>query len=106
MGRRTQPFQKLYTGDSDLDRVQAEVAKALDNLQLDILEGELLESVALVTGQANEVAHKLGRKLTGWQVVRQRADARIWDQQDDNNRPELTVDLRSSANVTVDLWVF
>lgn len=70
-----------------------------------ILQGRLLEDVALTTGQANFVNHRLGR-TANYIVVRKSADARIWDQQSANNLQSKTLDLRCSANVTVSLWVF
>lgn len=65
----------------------------------------LLKNVSLSTG-SNNVNHKLGRKLQGWYIVRQRAAASIYDNQDNNQNPDLTLTLVSSADVTVDLVVF
>lgn len=65
----------------------------------------LLKSVALVTGD-NTINHLLGRKLQGWKVVRQRSSATLYDKQDANQMPNLTLVLNASANVTVDLEVF
>lgn len=65
----------------------------------------VLKSVSLLTG-TNTINHKLGRKLQGWKVVRQRAAASLYDNQDSNQKPELTLILIASANVTVDLEVF
>lgn len=67
--------------------------------------GVLLKSVRLING-TTQVNHLLGRKLQGWQIVRQRAAASIYDAQDANQTPELTLSLVSSALVTVDLFVF
>jgi len=69
------------------------------------LNTTFLQNIALVSG-ANSVNHKLGRKLQGWYVVRLRGAATIYDTQDKNNNPELTLSLVSSASVTVDLVVF
>ena len=65
----------------------------------------ILDSVPLVIG-ANSIDHLLGRKLVGWSIVRQRALASIYDTQDSNPRPALTLTLVSSAAVTVDIEVF
>ncbi len=65
----------------------------------------LLKNVALTTG-TNVVNHLLGRKLIGWNPVRVRALASIYDMQDTNQTPQLTLVLVSSANVTIDLQVF
>ena len=67
--------------------------------------GLLLKQVTLASGD-NVVNHLLGRELQGWMLVRQRSAADIYDLQDDNKRPALTLLLNSSAPVVVDLWVF
>lgn len=65
----------------------------------------ILKSVSLVTG-ANVVNHKLGQPLQGWIISRIRAAATIYDTQDTNQTPQLTLNLVASAPVVVDLVVF
>lgn len=69
------------------------------------LDSIILPSVSLGSG-ANVINHRLGRKLTGWRVARLRASATIYDTQDSNAHPELTLLLTSSAAVVCDLEVF
>jgi len=83
-----------------------------------LTQGQLLQSVPLVSG-SNPVNHKLQRKLIGWYVTRRRqfkvtgtpTAYDIYDTQDSNQTPELTLTLTSSQGtstnpVLVDLWVF
>lgn len=65
----------------------------------------ILKSVSLVTG-TNTVNHLLGRKLQGWKLTRQRAAASIYDNQDANQSPNLTLILVSDADVVVDIEVY
>lgn len=65
----------------------------------------VLPSVQLIVGTTT-INHRLGRKLQGWKIVRQRALASIYDVQDSNEMPELTLKLVSNAVVSVDLEVF
>lgn len=65
----------------------------------------ILKNVALTTG-ANTINHKLGRKLQGWSIIRIRSAATIYDTQDSNQSPDLTLTLNASANVNVDIEVF
>lgn len=65
----------------------------------------ILKNQSLVTG-TNVINHKLGRQLQGWFLVRQRAAASIYDTQDSNQMPQLTLTLESSAPVVVDIGVF
>jgi hypothetical protein len=70
-----------------------------------VSNGVLLKSVVLASGD-NTINHTLGRNLQGWVLVRVRAAATIYDKQDTNKMPELTLVLNASAAVTVDLYVF
>lgn len=89
-----------------LEMMQTKWASILDPLLgRQSLNLVILENVSLSTG-ANVVNHTLGRKLTGWRIVRIRALATIYDTQDSNSMPELTLLLTSSASVVVDLEVF
>lgn len=67
--------------------------------------GSVLKNVQLSTG-VNSIPHLLGVELQGWFIVRQRAAASIYDTQDQNQMPQLTLKLVSSAPVSVDLVVF
>jgi len=70
-----------------------------------LTNGILLKEVSLATG-ANVINHRLGRKLQGWILVRIRAASSIYDTQDTNQTPQLTLNLQSSASSVVDLYVF
>lgn len=70
-----------------------------------MLSGAVLKQVELSIG-INVVNHKLGRKLQGWFLVRQRGPANVYDTQDANNMPALTLTLTSDASVSVDIWVY
>ena len=65
----------------------------------------LLPNVSLASG-TNTINHRLGRKLVGWQISRIRASATVYDTQDSNPIPDLTLQLVASAAVVVDLLVW
>lgn len=69
------------------------------------LKTVLLKDVALISG-TNVINHKLSRPLQGWSTARVRASATIYDLQDSNQTPQLTLVLVASAPVTIDLVVF
>lgn len=54
----------------------------------------------------NTINHLLGRTLQGYRIIRQRAAASIHDEQDDNQMPQLTLVLVSTASVVIDLEIF
>lgn len=97
----------IYQSDSTtLSMLQTNWAKELNPvLAFPLNSGLILSQVALTTG-ANVVNHKLARKLQGWFIVRQRSAGTAYDTQDSNQTPALTLNLTSSANMTVDLVVF
>lgn len=74
----------------------------LGNPSLDSL---ILENVSLNNG-TNVINHTLGRKLQGWRIIRIGGAATIYDQQDSNQTPSLTLVLVSNAAVVVSLEVF
>jgi hypothetical protein len=88
--------------DAAQDRWASIIGPLLDNPSLNSI---ILKNVSLATG-SNVVNHKLGRNLQGWKPTRIRSAATIYDQQDTNQTPNLTLILVSSAPVVVDLEVF
>lgn len=97
---------RVQSKNTELNQVQDNIQRALAPLLGNqVLLGVLLAGIVLKAG-VNSVNHTLGRKLTGWTIVRQRAEAQLWDTQDSNPTPNLTLSLNSTAAVTVDLYVF
>lgn len=64
-----------------------------------------LKNVSLAAG-SNTVNHRLGRKLVGWISTRLRANVTVYDTQDSNPNPQLTLTLEASGPVVIDLVVF
>lgn len=92
--------------DRDFQLMQSRWAALLNPLLASpFASSGLLKGIVLTTG-ANTVNHLLGRPLQGWFIVRQRAQASIYDTQDSNPKPGLTLTLVSDANATVDIYVF
>ncbi len=97
---------KFQTDSRDLMLLQTDwIAKINPILANPLNAPSILKNVRLTTG-ANVINHLLGHKLQGWFIVRQRSAGTVYDTQDSNQMPELTLQLTSSANVTVDLAVF
>lgn len=98
---------KFKSDDQSLTLMQSAWATQLDPvLKLPLSTSVLLKSVELVVG-ANSVNHKLGRKLVGYFITRMRTlHSDIYDTQDSNRTPDLTLLLNSSAAVVVDILVF
>lgn len=97
----------IYQSDSkELSMMQTNWARQLDPvIAFPVTSGLILASVTLAVG-SNTVNHRLGRKLQGWCLVRQRGAAAVYDTQDSNQHTDLTLLLTSSAGVVVDILVF
>ena len=96
---------RISPNDYELSRVQDLLGDAVDLLGgKEIIDGRQIDDVALATGTANTVTHGLGRNLRGYIVTRRNADCRVWN--DTSTSPSKTLLLRTSATVTVSLWVY
>lgn len=97
----------IFKSDSqEMDLMQTKWAQQLNPvLSNPMMAGSLIRNVGLSVG-ANEVNHKLGRKLQGYIITMQRGPAQVYSTQEFNNIPNLTLTLVSDADVLVDLWVF
>lgn len=98
---------KFQAEDQAMNLLQTSWAQQLDPvIRQPLTQGTLLKDVQLASGN-NVVNHKLGRKLQGWIITRYRgAAASVYDTQDNNPTPALTLTLNSSASVVVDIYVF
>jgi hypothetical protein len=74
-------------------------------LQNPLNQASILKNISLSAG-ANIVPHMLGAALQGWYIIRQRAPSQIYDTQDSNPTPAITLTLQASTPVVVDLAVF
>lgn len=90
-----------------MDQMQTLWASILNTfINKPALQVDILKNVSLVSG-ANIINHKLGRSLQGWYPTRFHGSfAEIYDTQDTNQTPQLTLNLNASANVIIDLVVF
>lgn len=100
-----QSFKKVGGLEESTAKFQENVSASLDTLNnLPILDGVLLQNIQLVSGQPNEVAHLLGRNYRGFLVVDSSADSRFWSAA--STFRARFIDIRCSANTTVNLWIF
>lgn len=99
-------IKRINVNDRIINMIQDNISDVVDHIATkDIIFGEVIQKVSLTTG-SNTISHRLGRTLIGWFIIRQRSSASVYDLQDSNANPELFLKLQSSANVTVDLYVF
>ena len=70
------------------------------------LDSFLLEDLVLTTGAANFVKHKLNRKVRGWFICKQNANAVIWEDETEDADEYTEIALKCSANITITLVVY
>lgn len=109
-------LRRVRSQDNTLRQLQDasdNVFKAITSKR--ILDGNLIEDIVITGGEPKTIDHLLGRKLTGWILVRKNLEVDVWDSQSDNPTPSATLVLNSTDNsadpmleneVTISLWVF
>lgn len=99
-------FSKINLKEYESSRLQDAVAEALGDIQnRDIVYGQMIKSVALKAGQDNFIAHKLGVNFQFFLVTRKSAAADIYEVDPTTYNNKLFLGLRTSADVTISLWV-
>lgn len=96
----------MHSASKEMSQMQTQWSTQINPLLRNkLLQGFILQNVQLSVGN-NAINHRLGRDLEGYIIVRQRGPASIYDMQDSNAMPALTLVLNSSAAVSVDIYVF
>lgn len=95
----------FQTDDNGLQLLQDRWAAIIDPvLKLPQNSSVILKNVVL--SSSAEINHTLGRPLQGWQIIRQRGKADIFDRQETNTLPDKTLLLSASSGISVDILVF
>lgn len=113
-----QKLQKLYISPDDIKEPK-DLARVINSLQANIQDSIdpmaqkiqndsiILSNISLIgPNQLNIINHTLGRPLLGWIVIRQRAGSLVYDNQDANKSPQLSLYLYSLYSTNVDILVF
>lgn len=99
------PFRAIRTAVRDIQRLQDALSKVFNAIQTkQILDGRLVEDIEIVSGTVTELDHGLQRPVRGWIVVEKNANAVVWTSE--SEIPNRTLNLNTSANVTISLWIF
>jgi len=96
-------FKKLASNDRVVTQLQENVEQAINPLLKNpLLDGVLIKDVKITTGTTLMLSHRLSRKAQGYIITKQNANAIIWN----GELGERTLELNSSANVTIDVWIY
>jgi hypothetical protein len=105
-------FKRIDFEDESLRKIQENIKQFFDQLDYNILSGNLLEtkinsSEPIVIGTSTTlVSHGLGRAFTGYIITDIQGDARVWRDATVTTNLDKFLPLRASSSVTVKLWVF
>lgn len=97
---------RVQTENREVNQLQSNIISSLQSvIQNQLVNGRVIKDQKLTVG-SNTINHGLNQTLQGWIIVRKRASSDIYDEQDSNKTPALTLILHASADVTVDIYVF
>lgn len=95
--------QTVFT-DQTLTQMQSALNDQFAQIsKIPFMNGRLIESVHLTSGQANVVNTGLGAEAQGYFVTSNSANSVIWN---DTISGDTALSLRCSATTIVDIWVF
>lgn len=98
-------MKRIQTGNSDIQKLQTAVAESLEPLEnLPLNSGVLISGIRLLSSGVTRVDHGLGRAPLGYLIVKRSVSSSIWDSE--SSIPKRQLNLQTSADVTVSLWVF
>lgn len=93
---------RIQTPDKNIQLIQDNIDKAITPLQaIPMVGGNVIAGVSLMSGQDNQVAHKLGRTVRYFIIMNLNADSTVWQ----TGMSESYLTLQCSADCTVTLWV-
>lgn len=101
-----QTFQKINIEDFPTSQFQQNVEKALNPvLNKPFMDHTIIEGVNVLSASDTTVNHGLGRpvKIIPFNL---NANAVIWQKQSSNPTPDVSILIRSSADVVCDLLIF
>lgn len=96
------PFRKVYTTDSNLNRIQDNIMNTFKSFIENVLLDGYIVEVTFSGVTTKSVDHKLGRKPLGWFVVGKTATTDVWVDSITNT----TLQVNVASDVELKLFVF
>lgn len=101
------PLRKVRSDDDTIRQLQGAVDLVFQELlRKQLIDGNFLPDIELTMGIDNHVSHKLGKPAQGYIVVKRDTNATIWDTESSNDMRTSFLNLRTSADCVISLWVF
>ena len=100
-------FKRQNFSNEEVKRLNDNCAVSFDSiLPFPMLSGIIIPNIIMLSGIDKIINHGLGVPYTGWFIIRQNAAASIYESSTVNTLQDLQIILKSSANVTVSLFIF
>lgn len=97
----SQSFNTIITGDSQLDRIQANIASAFNNVAGPFIGGMLITGIKLIGGTPLPINHGLGRTPILWTLADINAATNVYRTAWSSS----TITLIATVNCTIAIWV-
>ena len=94
-------FEYINFNDYKLEKIQNNISKSFALINADFTNGLLISDIAL-TAVVTQVNHGLRKTPSGYIVLKRNAGAVVFNGSINENYIELS----STVNVTVDIWIF
>lgn len=102
---KVKPFNKIYTEDQELVRVQEAISDSISILSsIAILDAKVIENIAVAT-TPTQINHGLDRVPVGFIVVDRTANVNVW-RDASGVVPSKILTLVASAPATISILVF
>lgn len=96
-------LKKVVTDDRNINQLQDNVEQAITPIiTSEIINGLIIKDIEVLTGTTKTIPHKLGRAPNGYAIIKRNANSQVWN----GVINKKNIELNSSANVTISLWVF
>jgi len=100
-------FTKTYTKDAFATRLQHHLQQLFDKIFASpLVQGVHVKDINISTGSDNIVSHKLGTAYQGFVITNKDAIADIYLSSTENTVKQRQIILKTTANVTADLYIF
>jgi hypothetical protein len=95
------PFVVTLTGQTQLDRIQANITKAFNSVIGPFIGGNILPGITLTANTPLAINHGLGRQPVIWTLTDNNAAAIIYRTKWDQN----TITLEANGNCVISIWI-
>lgn len=100
-------FERVSVTDPQINEIQYRLETVFRPITDSVIvDGTMIEDIELSSGVSTKIAHKLGRTVKGWIVIRKNAAQHVYDENSGQTDLDTYLHLKAGGNVTISIWVF